>query len=95
VKPEDIPWFREIGVRWHPGDTIRIRRENAGMTQAELAEKSDIPFPNISAIESGKRSVGLRTAKKLAVALDIDYRSIAARPDPVPGGKASYDKNSY
>jgi DNA-binding XRE family transcriptional regulator len=76
VKPEDIPWFRKIKDNWHPGETIRIRRENAGMTQAELAEKSDIPFPNISAIENGKRSVGPRTAKKLAAALDINYREL-------------------
>jgi DNA-binding XRE family transcriptional regulator len=76
VKPDDIPWFREIKKNWHPGDTIRIRRENAGMTQAELAVKSSIPFPNISAIENGKRAVGPRTAKKLAAALGIDYRHL-------------------
>jgi DNA-binding XRE family transcriptional regulator len=76
VKPEDIPWFREIKSNWHPGETIRIRRENSGMTQAELAEKSHIPFTNISAIENGKRSVGSRTAKKLAAALGIDYREL-------------------
>ena len=76
VKPDDIPWFREIRDAWHPGDTIRIRRENAGMTQAELAAKSAIPFPNISAIENGKRAVGPRTAKKLAFALSFDYREL-------------------
>jgi len=76
VKPGDIPWFREIKNNWHPGETIRIRRENAGMTQAELAEKARIPFTNISAIENGKRSVGPRTAKKLAAALDIDYHEL-------------------
>ena len=76
VKPEDIPWFREIRSKWHPGETIRIRRENAGMTQAELAEKSHIPFPNLSTIENGKRAVGPRTAKKLAAARDIDYREL-------------------
>jgi len=76
VKPEDIPWFREIKENWHPGETIRIRRENAGMTQAELADKAGIPFPNISAIEGGKRAVGIRTAKKLAGALGIDYRRL-------------------
>ncbi len=76
VKPDDIPWFREIRDAWHPGDTIRIRRENAGMTQAELAAKSAIAFPNISAIENGKRAVGPRTAKKLATALGFDYREL-------------------
>ena len=75
-KPGDIPWFREIRSTWHPGETIRIRRENAGMTQAELAEKSHIPFPNISTIENGKRAVGPRTEKKLSAALDIVYRDL-------------------
>jgi transcriptional regulator with XRE-family HTH domain len=46
------------------------------MPQAELAEKSGISFTNISSIESGKRSVGPRTAKKLATALAIDYREL-------------------
>jgi DNA-binding XRE family transcriptional regulator len=76
VKPDDIPWLREIRENWHPGDTLRIRRENAEMTQSQLSAKAGVSIPNISAIECGKRVVGPRTAKKLASALGLDYRKL-------------------
>ena len=41
------------------------------MTQAELSEKTGISIPNICLIENGRRNVGMITAKKLAIALDI------------------------
>lgn len=42
-----------------------------GFSQAQLARKSRIPQPNLSAIERGKRDVSLRTLRALATALNI------------------------
>lgn len=49
--------------------TIYLERVNQGLTQKDLAIKSGIPQPNISAIERG-RDFQVSTLFKLATALD-------------------------
>ena len=52
---------------------IRIKREEAGLTQRELAEKAGLSLNTIGYIEcKEKRSPKLLTIKKIAKALDID-----------------------
>jgi transcriptional regulator with XRE-family HTH domain len=41
------------------------------MTQVELAQKSGVSRPNLSAIERGAREVTLKTLRALAMALDV------------------------
>ena len=69
VSPQASKWYRDVKSSWHPGITLRIRRENAGYTQAQLADLTGLAAANISAIENGRRSMGLNVAKKLAEAL--------------------------
>jgi len=69
VPAQSAKWYRDVKASWHPGITLRIRRENAGITQAKLAELTGLAVSNISAIENGRRPVGLAVAKKLAKAL--------------------------
>ena len=69
ILPEDSAWYREVKTSWYPGITLRIRRENAGLTQAELAAMTDLTVSNISAYENGHRPMGLAVAKRLAKAL--------------------------
>jgi DNA-binding XRE family transcriptional regulator len=70
VSPEDQSWYTEIKKSWHPGISLRIRRENAGITQVMLAELTGIAVSNISAIENGHRPLGLAVARKFAQALN-------------------------
>jgi DNA-binding XRE family transcriptional regulator len=58
------------------GDAIRTYRDRENITQQELALKSGIKRQHISEIERGERSVGVATAKKLASALNCNYRSL-------------------
>jgi plasmid maintenance system antidote protein VapI len=44
------------------------------MTQTRLSELTGIPQRHISEMEQGKRPIGKENAKKLAKALDTDYR---------------------
>jgi DNA-binding XRE family transcriptional regulator len=59
-----------------PAAALRAYRKRRDLTQRELAKKSDIPQPHIAAMESGKRPIGLIAAKKLALALGVDYRKL-------------------
>lgn len=70
VDIEDTDWYKSIELT--PAAVLKIRRENADMTLAELAKKSGIAAPNLALMESGKRNIGARTAKKLAEALNCD-----------------------
>ncbi|MFA6007958.1 MAG: helix-turn-helix transcriptional regulator [Candidatus Shapirobacteria bacterium] len=69
TSPQDSKWYQNVKSSWHPGITLRIRRENAGYTQAQLANMAGLAAASISAIENGRRSMGLIVAKKLAEAL--------------------------
>ncbi len=59
-----------------PSAALRAYRLRADLTQSELGKKADIPQPHIAAMERGKRPIGLIVAKRLALALGIDYKKL-------------------
>lgn len=67
--------FNETYHRIILGQKIKKLREEAGLTQEQLAEKSGILRPNLVRIESGKYSTGIdiisQIAKALGKSLDI------------------------
>lgn len=80
---DELMSFEEIKAHMHdilgevrPSDSIRAFRDREGITQKELALKSGIKQQHISEIERGERNIGVATAKKLALALNCDYRSL-------------------
>ncbi|HBT96570.1 MAG TPA: XRE family transcriptional regulator [Desulfobulbaceae bacterium] len=63
------------GLRENEQGTYLVgARHREGLTQRQLCEKSGIPQRHISEMENGKRSIGKENAKKLAAALNTDYR---------------------
>jgi plasmid maintenance system antidote protein VapI len=56
------------------GVAIRGGRGKEGLTQKQLAGLTGIAQHHISEMENGKRPIGKETARKLAAALNIDYR---------------------
>ncbi len=72
VDIDDWDYYKEMKARLTPAKILKIRRENAGLSQAALAEKCGIASSNIALMEIGKRNIGIRSAKKLAEALDCD-----------------------
>ncbi|MEW5815137.1 MAG: helix-turn-helix transcriptional regulator [Spirochaetota bacterium] len=67
-------WFDNLRESVTPGMSLKVYRDNAGLTQAELSKKTGIPVPHISAMENDKRPVGKGSAIRLATALGCDYR---------------------
>ncbi len=74
---ESIPWreaFPEYKEEDYPAVCLRAARHREGMTQKELALGSGIPQAHISQMERGKIAIGVNRAKKLAKALNTNYR---------------------
>lgn len=72
VDIDNSQWHKDIKSKITAGDILKIRRENIGFTQAELAEKCGIASSNIALMENGKRNIGAKSAKKLAEALHCE-----------------------
>ena len=74
-KSKFIPWREVAGQRGSISSSIlRGARSKAEITQTRLSELAGIPQRHISEMEQGKRVIGKETAKKLAMALNLDYR---------------------
>lgn len=58
------------------GYYLRLFRQRADMTQAELANQTGILQHHLSEIENNKRTLGKSNARKLAKILGCDYRRL-------------------
>lgn len=62
--------------RNEPGTYLSGARYREGLTQRQLSEMANIPQRHISEMENGKRSIGKEYARRLADALNMDYRML-------------------
>ena len=62
---DDEQFFREIGHR------LRIRREERGWTQAELARRCELHKAYIGFVERGERNVSLINLRRIAKVLRV------------------------
>ena len=69
---------REISAKKTPGKLLQAYRLREGLTLVELAERIGTKYPNLSAIENDRRTIGLGTAKKLGRELSVDFRKFLA-----------------
>ena len=68
------------------GEQIRAPRLHAGLTQAKLAERSEVAFETISRIERGTMNTTIRTLVAIAGALGVAPGDLLAGASPRPGG---------
>lgn len=66
------------------GDTILLWRLNRSLSQQRLAALANIPRPNLSDIEKGKRNVTLSTIRSLAQALEVSPGTLVNGEPPEP-----------
>ena len=68
----DTHWYKGIKKTISPGDTLRIYRQNLGLTQTELGQKlGKFTRQKISDMENNKRSISKAVAKKLGEIFDV------------------------
>ena len=79
------PAFRQEWQALQPqramAQAIIDARQNAGLTQKQLAEKTGIANSDISKLEGGSANPSLRTLQRLAVGMDMHLK-IEFLPNP-------------
>jgi transcriptional regulator with XRE-family HTH domain len=66
----------EAELRLYLGKQVKYLRHLANLTQAQLAEKTNLSVNYISEIETGIASPTLKTLLKLAQELDVDIKEL-------------------
>jgi transcriptional regulator with XRE-family HTH domain len=69
------------------GDRIGARRHVLGLTQAELAFRSDIHYSYIGSLETGGRNPSIDLIARLAKALEMDLGALLEGLQDLPGKK--------
>jgi len=68
----ETDWFKEIDNATTPGESLKIYRQNMGMTQSELGRKlGNFTRQHISDMEHNRRSISKDVAKKLSSIFDV------------------------
>ena len=68
----ETAWFKKVNQSTTAGESIRIYRQNAGLTQAGLGKKlGNFTRQNISDMENSRRSISKEVAKKLSIIFDV------------------------
>jgi DNA-binding XRE family transcriptional regulator len=72
VRAVDTKWYKDAKKMVSPGATLKVYRENLGLTQEELGKKlGAIPRQHVSGMENGSRGISKAMAKKLSALFDI------------------------
>lgn len=58
------------------GRNIKQYRTRLGMTQADLAEKSNVYRSHLAGIETGSANPSVKTLEKLAIALEVTVEEL-------------------
>lgn len=70
---------KEIPLAGTPAGALRAYRYREDLTQAQLAKKTGIAQGHISAMERGKRAIGIKSAKTLAKALNCRWEKLLSQ----------------
>ena len=67
------------------GQALRARRAELGISQEEVSAKSGLARSFLSAAETAKASISLRSAERLAAALELSLSELIARAERLIG----------
>lgn len=72
---EELFTSREVFPEGSPAMALRGLRGKEDITQAELAERLGISQNMVSDMESGKRNISLKMAKRIAEEFNVPYKA--------------------
>ncbi|BFH11524.1 helix-turn-helix domain-containing protein [Paenibacillus melissococcoides] len=75
------------------GEKIRDIRKRKGLTQQQLADKAQLMYQYIGAVERGTRNITLDSLAKIIAALDVDLDSILPLDEGTRDNLKSNEKN--
>lgn len=78
---------RESGIRF--GQWLAKTRSALGKTQEQLAEAADLTRNYISLLENGQRKPSLETARRIGLALGVDWNEVVGASAEVPAVSVS------
>jgi transcriptional regulator with XRE-family HTH domain len=76
-------FLREVGLR------LRHRREELGLTQAELSERCGLHRTFIGSVERGERNVSILNLRLMAQVLRVPLSDLVADTSPSSPGRRS------
>lgn len=68
---KNTKWYKEIKSKITPADSLKIYRQNKGLSQGKLAKLLGVLSSNVSEMERGKRGISKEVAKKLSLILEV------------------------
>src|SRR4051812_16837666 len=72
VRVVDSKWYKDVKKISTPGLTLKVYRENKGLTQAALGKKmGGLTRQYISGMENGSRGISKAIAKKISLILEV------------------------
>ncbi|WP_187414226.1 helix-turn-helix domain-containing protein [Nonomuraea sp. PA05] len=63
--------YEAAKIRFELGEAVRLRREQLGLTQAELAERTGLQQPAVARFEAGGTMPSIPMLERLAEALEM------------------------
>lgn len=63
--------YEATRIRFELGEAVRLRREELGLTQAELAERAGLKQPAVARFEAGGTMPTIPMLERLAEALEV------------------------
>ena len=63
------------------GQVVRAKREQAGLSQEQFAERADLDRTYVSGVERGVRNPTLQVINRIAKALDVPLADLFAATD--------------
>ena len=66
--------YEAARIRFELGEAVRLRREELGLTQLQLAERTGLKQPAVARFEAGGTMPTLPMLERLATALDMTLR---------------------
>lgn len=70
-RPEAIEAYEQTRLRFELAETVRLRREELGWSQRQLAERAGMTQPGIARFEAGGTTPTLPLLERLADALGL------------------------